>query len=67
MLLTKKNLKTILEYPNSFVIPIFPQLAPPTLVPSEHFILKDFPSYKVIRLAYVKAWQAQLDTREKKH
>lgn len=46
----EKNLKTILEHPKSFVIPVFPQLTHSTLVPSKHFVLKDFLLYEVARL-----------------
>lgn len=60
----EKNLKTVLEHPKSFVIPVFPQPTHSTLVLSEHFVLKDFPFYEVARLADVEAWQALLDTCE---
>lgn len=64
ILLMENNLKTILEHPKSLVIPVFPQLTHSTLVPSKHFVLKDFPFYEVARLVYVEAWQALLDTCE---
>lgn len=43
VLLTENNLKFVIANPKLFVIPVFPWLAPPTLVSSEHFVLKDFP------------------------
>lgn len=64
ILLMEKNLKTVLEHPKSFVIPVFPQVTYSTLVPNEHFVLKDFLFYEVARLANAKAWQALLDTCE---
>lgn len=54
-MLTKKNLKVVLANPKLFVILIFPRLAPPTLVSSEHFMLKDLSFYEVSRLADVEA------------
>lgn len=60
----ENNLKTVLEHPKSFVIPVFPQLTHSTLVPSKHIVLKDFPFYEVARLVNVEAWQALLDTCE---
>ena len=66
MLLTRKTLKSLLEHPCPFVIPVFPKLAPPTLILSEHFVLKDLPFYMVVRLTDVEARQACLDPCEKK-
>ena len=55
MLLIEKNLKVILAHPKLFVIHVFSQLAPTTLVSGEHFILKDLPFYKVARFANAEA------------
>ena len=55
VLLTEKNQKVILAQVKPFVIPLFPKLAPPTLVSSEHFVLKDLPFYEVARLANIEA------------
>ncbi|RVW34747.1 hypothetical protein CK203_111349 [Vitis vinifera] len=46
MLLTKKNLESLLEHPQPFVILVFPRLAHPTLVPSEYFVLKNLSLYE---------------------
>ncbi|KAL6315522.1 hypothetical protein AAG906_000822 [Vitis piasezkii] len=54
MLLTRKTLK------------MFPKLAPPTLILSEHFVLKDLPFYMVVWLTDAEARQACLDPCEKK-
>lgn len=64
ILLMEKNLKTVLEHPKSFVIPVFSQLTHSTLVPSEHFVLNNFPFYEVAQLADAEAWQALLDMCE---
>ena len=66
MLLVEKNLKYVPEHPQSFVIPVFPWLALPTLVLDEHFFLKELSFYEVVRLANVEAQQARLDERTKK-
>ena len=53
--LSDKNLLALIDNPKPFIIPVFPCLAPPSLVPGEHFVLKDFPFYEVARLAYSEA------------
>ena len=55
MLLTEKNLESLLEHPQPFVILVFPRLAHPTLVPSEYFVLKNLSFYEVFRLTNAKA------------
>ena len=50
MLLTEKNLKTVLEHPKSFVILVFLQLVLPTLMIGKNFVLKDLSFYKFARL-----------------
>ncbi|KAL6342102.1 hypothetical protein AAG906_038582 [Vitis piasezkii] len=49
-----------------FIIPIFPRLALPSLVPGEHFVLKDLPFYEVTRLVDSEAYHAHLEEWEKK-
>lgn len=49
--LMDKNLLMLINNPKPFIIPIFPWLAPSSLVPSEHFVLKDLTFYEVARLA----------------
>ena len=66
VLLSDKNLLALIDNPNSFIIPVFSRLAPSSLVPGEHFMLKDFPFYEVARLAYSKTRQARLEERERK-
>lgn len=60
-LLIEKNLKVILSHPKSFVIPVFSQLAPLTLVSGEHFVLKDLSFYEVAQLANAEERQAHLN------
>lgn len=66
VLLSDKNLLAPIENPKSFIIPVFPRLAPLSLVPSEHFMLKDLPFYEVACLADFEARQARLEEQEKK-
>ena len=66
MLLIENNLGNLLERPHPFVIPVFPRLAPPTLVLSEHFVLKDLPFYEVTWLFDFEVRQSHFDTLEKK-
>ena len=53
--LSDKNLLALIDNPKPFIIPVFPRLALPSLVPGEHFVLKDFPFYEVAHLAYSEA------------
>ena len=66
VILSNKNLLALIDNPKSFIIPVFPHLALPSLVSGEHFMLKDLPFYKIARLADSKACQAHLEEREKK-
>ena len=66
VLLSDKNLLALIDNPNSFIIPVFSRLAPSSLVPGEHFMLKGFPFHEVARLAYSKTRQARLEERERK-
>ena len=45
---------------------MLPHMAPLSLVPGEHFVLKDLPFYEVAHLADLEARQAHLEEREKK-
>ena len=64
--LLDKNLQALIENPKPFIISVFPRLAPLSLEPNEHFLLKDFPFYEVARLANSEARQACLEEWEKK-
>lgn len=66
VLLSDKNLLALINDPKQFIIFVFPHMAPLFLVPSEHFVQKDFPFYKVVRLVDIEAHQARLEKREKK-
>lgn len=65
ILLLDNNLLALIKNPKLF-IPMFPQLAPSTLVLNEHFMLKDLVFYEVACLADSEARQACLEEREKK-
>lgn len=65
--LMDKNLLMLINSPKPFIIPIFPWLAPLSLVPSEHFVLKDLTFYEVGRLANSETLQACLEEQERKH
>lgn len=67
VLLSDKNLFALIDNPKSFIIPIFPHLASPSLVFGKHFVLKDLPFYEVASLENFEARQARLEEREKKH
>lgn len=47
LLLSDKNLQALIENLKSFIILVFPQLAPLSLVPDEHFMLKDLLFYEI--------------------
>ena len=66
ILLSDKNLHVLIKNPKSFIISVFPWLAPPSLVPDKHFVLKDLSFHEVARLADSEARQARLEKREKK-
>ena len=66
VLLSDKNLLALIDNPKSFIIPVFSPLALSSLVPGEHFMLKDFSFYEVARLAYSETRQARLEERERK-
>ena len=64
--LSDKNLLVRTKDPKPFIIPIFPRVAFSSLVPDEHFVLKDLPFYVVARLADSEARHAHLEQWEKK-
>lgn len=66
VLLSNKNLQALIENPKPFIIRVFSWLAHPSLMPDEHFMLKDLPFYKVAYLTDFHACQARLEEREKK-
>ena len=47
VLFMDKNLQVVVKESKPFIIPILPRLAPLSLVPSEHHVLKDLPLYEV--------------------
>ena len=65
-LLSDKNLQVLIKNLKLFIILTFSWLAPPSLIPDEHFMLKDLFFYKVACLANSKARQARLKEWEKK-
>lgn len=65
VLLLDNNLLALIKNPKLF-IPMFPRLAPSTLVLNEHFVLKDLVFYEVACLEDSEARQACLEEREKK-
>lgn len=67
VLLTDKNLQAMVKESKSFIVPILPRLDPRVLVPNEHHMLKDLPSYEVTHVVDAKAHQERLEPREKKH
>ncbi|RVW86090.1 hypothetical protein CK203_037999 [Vitis vinifera] len=66
VLLSDNNLLALINDPKSFIIPVFPHVAPPSLIPNEHFMMKDLPFYEVACLVDSEARQARLEEREKK-
>lgn len=66
VIMLDKNLQSLIDNPKPFIIPVFPCLAPPSLVPSEHFVLNDLPFYEVARLVDSEARQVHLKERERK-
>lgn len=66
VLLLDKNLLMLIDALKSFVIPVFPHVALPSLMPREHFVLKDLSFYEVAHLVDSEARQAHLEKREKK-
>lgn len=47
VLLMDRNLLVVVRESKSFILPILPRLAPQSLVPSEHHVLKNLPYYEV--------------------
>lgn len=67
VLLIDKNLQVMVKESKSFIVPILPHLDPRVLVPNEHHVLKDLPSYEVTHVVDAKAHKERLEPREKKH
>lgn len=55
-LLTDRNLLTMVQESQPYVLSILSHSVPKVLVPDEHHILKDLPFYKVARTANPKAY-----------
>lgn len=66
VLLMDKNLLPMVRESKSFILPIFPHLAPRSLVSSEHHMLKDLPCYEVARATDSKERQNHLEQKDKK-
>lgn len=66
ILLLDQNLQALIKNSKSFIIQVFPRLAPLSLEPDEHFLSKDLSFYKVARLVDSEARQARLKEWEKK-
>ena len=62
-----KNLLALINEPKSFIMLVFPHVAPSFLVPGKHFVLKNLSFYAVACLADSEACQAHLEKREKNH
>lgn len=67
VLLTDKNLQAMVKESQPFTLFVLPRLAPQTLVPDEHYILKDLPFYEVARATNSKVCQDCLEQKKKKH
>lgn len=65
--LLDKNLLALINEPKSFIMPVFPHVAPSFLVPGKHFVLKNLSFYAVTCLADSEARQAHLEKQEKNH
>ena len=65
-LLSDKNLQALIENLKPFIIPVFPLLALLSLVPNEHFVLKDLSFYEIDHLVDSEARHDHLEEREKK-
>lgn len=66
VLLSNKNLQALVKKAKPFILPILPRLTPRSLVPDEHYMLKDLSFYEVARLTDSKACQTCLEQRKKK-
>lgn len=65
-LLSARNLQEVVKESRSYVVPVVPRKLPRTVVPGEHFVLKDLPFYEKDSEADAKAWQERLNQREEK-
>lgn len=66
MLLSVRNLLSIIREPQPYVLPIIPRPLSKVVVPREHHVLKDLPFYEEAREADAKAHQDRLEQKEKK-
>lgn len=55
ILLSARNLQQVVRESKSYVVPVVPRRLPRTVVPGEHFVLKDLPFYEEAREADAKA------------
>lgn len=60
-LLTAQNLLTIIQEPQSYVIPIIPRQLSKVVVFGEHFVLRDLSFYEEAHEADAKARQERLE------
>lgn len=65
VLLRNRNLLVVVRESKAFLLPILPSLAPQSLVPNEHHVLKDLSCYEIVCATYSKVHQDRLDQREK--
>lgn len=63
-LLFVRNLLTIIQEPQPYILPIILRWLPKIVVPEEHHILKDLPFYEEAHKANAKARQECLDQKE---
>ena len=61
-----KNLQAVLKEAKSFILPILHRLAPRSLVPDKHHVLKDLPFNEVACATDSQAHQDRLEQKEKK-
>ena len=61
-----KNLQAVLKEAKSFILPILHRLAPRSLVPDNHHVLKDLPFNEVACATNSQAHQDRLKQKEKK-
>ena len=61
-----KNLQAVLKEAKSFILPILHRLAPRSLVPDNHHVLKDLPFNEVACATNSQAHQDRLEQKEKK-
>ncbi|KAL6332995.1 hypothetical protein AAG906_020011 [Vitis piasezkii] len=65
-LLSVRNLRSVTQEPQPYVLNILLRRLPKEVVAGEHFVLKDLPFYAAVRKADARSCKAHLDKREKK-